>query len=258
MQYIDIHSHLNSEQFDGDIEQAAARLEETDTTTIVVGTSLADSIKAVELAEKHDRIYACVGLHPVDDINAVFDTKTFEALLQNPKVVAIGECGLDFFHSDKISDFERQSKLFLAQVDFALLHDLPLMIHSRAAYPELLDILESLHRQHGEKLRGDIHFFAGTLEEAQRFWNIGFTTSFTGVITFATQYDEVIRNAPLDMLMSETDAPYVAPVPYRGKRNEPSYVSEVVKKIAEIRGEGIEVIQKALVSNAEKMFKISA
>jgi TatD DNase family protein len=109
----------------------------------------------------------------------------------------------------------------------------------------------------GEKLRGDVHFFAGTLEEAKRFWNIGFTTSFTGVITFVRDYDEVIKNAPLEMLMSETDAPFVSPVPYRGKRNEPSYVQEVANKIAEIRGDDLGLVQKALVSNAFRLFNIS-
>ena len=130
------------------------------------------------------------------------------------------------------------------------------MIHSRDAYEEILEILEPLAKLYGPKLRGDLHFFTGSLEQAKRFWTIGFTTSFTGVITFARDYDEVIKNAPLNMIMSETDAPWVSPVPYRGKRNEPSYVQEVVKKIAEIRGEDLETVQKALVSNTCRMFNL--
>ncbi|MBX4198771.1 TatD family hydrolase [Candidatus Parcubacteria bacterium] len=258
MKYIDIHSHLNFADLYDDREAVLARMKETETGTIVVGTDYESSAKAVELANENDNVWACIGLHPVDDPTKVFEKDKFEELVKHPKVVAVGECGLDFFHVDKAQDFERQKNLFLEQIDFALEHDKPIMIHSRDAYLELLQILEPLKREHGDKLRGDVHFFAGSLDEAKRFWNVGFTTSFTGVITFARNYDEVIKNAPLEMLMSETDAPFVAPAPYRGKRNEPSYVQEVVKKIAEIRGEDLETIQKALFLNAEKMFKLSA
>lgn len=258
MKYIDIHSHLNLPGFEEDFGEVIQRLRDADTGTIVVGTDLETSKNAVEIAEKYENIWACIGVHPVDDPTRVFEKEKFEELMKSEKVVAVGECGLDFFHQDKEQDFERQKALFLKQINFALEHDKPIMIHSRSAYPELLDILEPLKEIHGEKLRGNVHFFAGNLEEAKRFWNIGFTTSFTGVITFARNYDEVIKNAPIEMLMSETDAPFVAPAPHRGKRNEPSFVSEVVKKIAEIRGEDLEMLKKALISNAEKMFQISA
>jgi TatD DNase family protein len=253
MKYFDIHSHLNFPEYDADRKEAIARLKETDTYTIVVGTDFESSERAVKLAEENENIYACIGVHPVDDINKKFESEKFEGLARHSKVVAIGECGLDFFHVDKGEDFERQKKLFLEQIEFAVLHNKPLMIHSRDAYLELLEILEPLKVEHGEKLRGDIHFFAGNLEIAKRFWKIGFTTSFTGVITFARDYDEVIKNAPLEMIMSETDAPFIAPVPHRGKRNEPSYVSEVVKKIAEIREEDFELVRETLVKNASDM-----
>lgn len=251
--YFDIHSHLNFSDYADDWEEVIARLKETETHTIVVGTDYESSKRAVELAEKYPEIYACVGVHPVDNPTRVFEMEKFEELVKRPKVVAVGECGLDFFHADKESDFARQVELFATQISFALEHNKPLMIHSRAAYPELLEILERLYKEMGNKLRGNIHFFAGTLEEAQRFWNIGFTTSFTGVITFTHDYDEVIKRAPLGSIMAETDAPYVAPVPYRGKRNEPSYVSEVVKRIAEIRGEDLELVRQELVNNALRM-----
>ncbi|MBX4195725.1 TatD family hydrolase [Candidatus Parcubacteria bacterium] len=254
--YFDIHSHLNFPPYDADREEVIERLALTDTNTIVVGTDAESSQRAVDLANQHERIYACIGVHPVDDPSRVFKKNKFEELVNNPKVVAIGECGLDFFHQDKDADFERQKKLFLEQVEFALEHDKPIMIHSRDAYDNLLLILEPLKKLHGEKLRGDIHFFAGDIHTAKRFWAIGFATSFTGVITFAREYDEVIKNAPIDMIMSETDAPYVSPAPYRGKRNEPSYVSEVVKKIAEIRNEDFEEVREALVSNVQRLFGI--
>ncbi len=251
--YFDFHSHLNFGDYDADFEEVISRLRETGTHTIVVGTDLESSKRAVELADQYEEIYACIGVHPVDNPSRIFEEEEFEKLVSNPKVVAVGECGLDFFHADKSADFVRQSELFYAQINFAIKHNKPLMIHARKAYPELLDILERLHEEMGSGLRGNIHFFAGNLDEARRFWKIGFTTSFTGVVTFARDYDEVIREAPLEMLLSETDAPYVAPTPYRGQRNEPSYVSEVVRKIAELRGEPLEDIRIALVNNALRM-----
>ncbi len=255
MPNFDIHSHLNLPNYEKDWKEVLQRLEETDTYTIVVGTDYETSRHAVEMARENKRIWACIGVHPVDNPIECFEHDKFKALL-GERVVAIGECGLDFFHADKIEDFERQKELFMEQIEFALEHDKPIMIHSRNAYQELLDILEPLREIHGEKLRGDVHFFAGNVDEAKRFVNIGFSLSFTGVITFTHDYDEVIKSIPLEFIMSETDAPFVAPTPYRGKRNEPAYVAEVVKKIAEIRGEDVEVVKEALFQNAVRLFKI--
>ncbi len=252
-QYFDIHSHLNFPDFEKDWEEVIARLRDTKTHTIVVGTDYESSRRAVELAEKYEEIYACIGVHPVDNPTRVFEKEKFEELVKHPKVVAIGECGLDFFHIGKGFDYERQKKLFLEQIDFALLHNKPVMIHARDAYSEILEILEPLKKIQGEKLRGNVHFFAGNWGIAERFIAIGFTLSFTGVITFANSYDEVIRKAPLESIMAETDAPYVSPVPHRGKRNEPSYVQEVVKRIAELRGADLEEVRQALVNNAFRM-----
>ena len=255
--------------YDVDREAVIKNLKETNTYTIAVGTDLESSKKAVELADKHEEIYACIGVHPADDTSATFEDTPLPTLplargeqgwgelVKHPKVVAIGECGLDFFHTDKEKDYERQKKLFLDQANFALKYDKPLMIHARNAYEELLEILEQLGSR-TSKLRGNVHFFAGDILTAKRFLNIGFTLSFTGVITFTHDYDEVIKFVPLESIMSETDAPYVAPVPYRGKRNEPSYVSEVVKRIAEIKGEDFEIVQKALIDNVKRTFRIVA
>lgn len=260
--YFDIHSHLNSGDYKDDLDAVIGRLKETGTHTIVVGTDYDSSEEAVKLADKYEEIYACIGIHPSESKKHVKYSKTsqfdeelkkFEELARHPKVVAIGECGLDFFHQNKAAFHEKQRQLFLDQVEFALTHDLPIMIHSRDAYEELLDILEPLEKEHGAKLHGNVHFFAGDVGIARRFLNMDFTLSFTGVITFARDYDEVIKFASLDRIMSETDAPYVAPAPYRGKRNEPSYVSEVVKKIAEIRGEDFEHVRETLVNNALRM-----
>lgn len=255
--YFDIHSHLNFPDYEKDFPEIIGRLRETETHTICVGTDLESSKKAIELADEYPEIYACIGVHPVDDPKRNFVREDFEKLVYNPKVVAIGECGLDYFHQKREEDKERQERDFRAHIDFALDKNLPIMIHSRDAYQDLLDILEPLASVHGEKLRGNVHFFAGNIEEAKRFFNIGFSVSFTGVITFARNYDEVIKYSPLDMIMSETDAPFVTPAPYRGKRNEPSFVQEVVKKIAEIRGEDEEMVSKVLVHNALRGFGLT-
>lgn len=254
--YFDIHSHLNFDEYAPDFNEVIERLRDSETNTITIGTDLESSRRAVELAEKYPEIYACIGVHPVENPARIFDKQEFEKLVIHPKVVAIGECGLDYFHAKKDEDKERQEKLFLDQIQFAIEYDKPIMIHSRDAYDDLLNILEPLKKVHGEKLRGDVHFFAGNLEEAKRFFAINFTISFTGVITFARNYDEVIKNSPLEMIMSETDAPFVAPVPFRGKRNEPSYVKEVVKKIAEIRAENEENIREILIQNTKRVFGI--
>ncbi|MBI2065452.1 MAG: TatD family hydrolase [Candidatus Zambryskibacteria bacterium] len=255
--YFDIHSHLNFADYKDDFDAVISRLKETETHTIVVGTNFESSKRAVELADKYKEIYACIGIHPIPEqarygAGPVFDSVEFAKLVEHPKVVAIGECGMDFYHAKKEEDYERQKKLFLAQINFALQHNKPLMIHARDAYEEILAILPQLGGS-TSKLRGNIHFFAGSVEIAKRFFDIKFTVSFTGVITFTRDYDEVIKFAPLNMIMSETDAPYVAPLPYRGKRNEPSYVSEVVRKIAEIRKSDEETIRVALVNNALSM-----
>lgn len=251
--YFDIHSHLNFNDYENDLDEVIQRLKVTNTWTITVGTDLESSKRAVELAEKYEEVYACIGLHPVDKKSEYFDISEYKELIKHPKVVAIGECGMDFFHANKAADYERQKKLFLDQINFAIDHNKPIMIHARNAYMEILEILEPLKHEYDSKLRGNVHFFAGNIEIAKRFFNIGFTISFTGVITFTHDYDEVIKFAPLNMIMSETDAPYVAPVPYRGKRNEPVFISEVVRRIAEVRGEDRETVRVALVNNALSM-----
>jgi len=179
-------------------------------------------------------------------------------LVSNPKVVSIGECGLDYFRleGDALAEKKRQKELFESQIHFAVKHKKLLMIHCRAAYEDSTDMLESFSKEYGDKLWGNAHFYAGDMDIAKRLLNINFSMSFTGVLTFTHDYDEVVKMVPIDMIMSETDAPYVSPVPYRGMRNEPSYVSEVVKKIAEIRGEDFEIVKKTMVENALKRFKI--
>jgi TatD DNase family protein len=222
-------------------------------------------------------VYAVIGLHPIHtgvsfhdtkelgeggkeftSRGEIFDKDAYRELLKDPKVVAIGECGLDYYRCTEES-ITKQKENFIAQVELANEFNKPLMLHIRNnpddkmhnAYSDTLSLLKEY-----AKVKGDVHFFAGIWEEAKNFLDFGFTLSFTGVITFTHDYDEVIRNTPLDMIMTETDSPYVAPVPYRGKRNEPLYVKEVVKKIAEIKNLPETEVAEAIIKNAKKLFDI--
>lgn len=269
-EYIDIHSHLNFDNYDSDREEVIARLKAEKIATITVGTTVADSRFAIELAEKHENLYATVGIHPTHEWGEA-EFAELDKLAGNKKVVAIGECGLDFFRLPKgapatlIEENKmRQGQAFARHVEIALKHNKPLMIHCRNAYEETLSIIKTFILDHklGDRLRGDMHFFAGDMTVAKKFLNLGpakssFTLSFAGPITFARDYDEVLKYAPIDRIMSETDAPFAAPIPFRGRRNEPMYVKEVVKKIAEVRGEDIEIVKKNLVENAVRVFGLA-
>jgi len=260
-EYIDIHSHLNFPQYDTDRGKVIEDLEKNNISTITIGTNLKTSTEAIELAEKYSYVYASVGVHPGDDPNDRFEEPRFEKLVSHKKVVAIGECGLDYFRlpsvpSEADAEKRRQKEDFEKQISFAVKYDKPLMIHCRAAYDDALDILSSKKKEYGDKLCANFHFFTEPIETAKKILDLGFTVSFTGVITFVKQYAELVSYVPLDAMMSETDAPYVAPAPHRGMRNEPAYVIEVVKKIAEIKKMPLEEVKRQLVANAQKNFKL--
>jgi TatD DNase family protein len=264
IKYIDVHTHVNLDAFKEDFHEVASHTHDEGVAYINVGTGKDTSARAVELLG--DGVYATVGLHPVraggqtDDDGTppeTFDPSYYEGLARDPKVVAIGECGFDYYRVDKETK-AKQEEAFIAQIELANDLKKPLMLHIRdvkgsmSAYEDALEVLKA-----HAKVLGDVHFFAGTYDIAKQFWDMGYTTSFTGVITFAKEYDETVRNAPLDMLHAETDAPYVAPVPFRGTRNEPLHVREVYKRIAELRGEDEEVVRVQLLENAKRLFSIS-
>jgi TatD DNase family protein len=257
--YFDIHSHLNFPQYETDREEIIKKLKAENIGTITVGTDIKTSQEAIDLADKHENLFATIGLHPADDPDidhvAGFDESQFEKLVIHPKVVAIGECGLDYA---RLTDPEKQKKIqkedFEKQIDFAVKHNKPLMIHCRDAYPDALDILSSKQKQYGEKVRGNFHFFTSPIDIAKRCLEIGFTVSFTGPITYSAQYNEVVSYVPLEKMMAETDAPFAAPVPYRGKRNEPAYVKEVVKKIAEIKNIDLDTVKNSLANTIFQVF----
>jgi len=269
MKYFDAHTHVNFVAYNDDREVAILRAKEAGVVMNVVGTQRDTSASAIALAEKYDNVYATIGLHPIHTSKSyhdqqelgdggkaftsrgeVFDAAAYEALGKNERVIAIGECGLDYFRLEEKTK-EIQKDTFVQQIDLANKIGKPLMLHIRNAYDDALEILKA-----HAKVKGDVHFFAGNWETAKKFLNFGFTLSFTGVITFTHDYDVVIKNAPLDMLLSETDAPYVAPVPHRGKRNEPAYVELVVRRISEIRGEDFFTVANQLATNARRVFKV--
>lgn len=266
--FIDIHTHLNDKTFHDDREAVLSRMHARDVWGIVVGTDYKSSQDAVMIASfSGEGIFATIGIHPSDKDSEKFREHFFDELVQEKNVIAIGECGLDYSHMSCISDIDkekaRQKKLFEDQIDFAITHNLPLMIHCRDsdkslqdAHRDTLALFQEKKKTAGERLRGNVHFFSQTIDIAREYFALGFTISFTGVITFSREYDEVVRESPREFLMAETDCPYVTPVPHRGTRNEPIYVEEVVKKIAEIRGEDYELVRESLVKNAFRVFGI--
>lgn len=279
--YIDIHCHINFKIFKDDGDEVIRRALEADTWLINVGSQYSTSKRAVEIAERYpEGVFACIGLHPIhleeafhdkDEIGGegfmsraeVFDKEKYLELARDPKVVAVGECGLDYYHMNPES-IEKQKKTFSEQVELAHEIEKPLMLHirnnpedeSRNAYADTVEILKKY-----PGIKGVSHFFAGNVEDMKRFVDIGIYVSFAGPITYKpnlkiADYEKVIRETPLEYILTDTDSPYVAPVPYRGKRNEPVYVKEIVKKIAEIKNLPEEEVAGAIFANAQKLFGI--
>lgn len=273
--YIDIHGHVNFDDYDADREEVIKRAADAGVGMITVGTDIETSKKAIELAEMHENMWATVGIHPNELEKSIGsgpprkahragdqdDFQELRRLALHPKVVAIGECGLEYFHS-KPSDIPAQIEAFERHIAIANEIKKPLMLHVRNgkkkgdtavtgddAYRDALDILRK-----SAKVPFNFHFFAGTIENMKEVFELGGAVSFTGVLTFTKDYDELIKAAPLESLMTETDCPYVAPVPHRGKRNEPAHVIEVTKAIARIRGGDEETVRTALLANAFKFF----
>ncbi len=248
MKYFDAHCHIQFPAYDQDREQVLNTMSEAEVGGLIVGCDLESSIAAVELVQGRSNLYAAIGLHPNVVLAQKFDHEAFQSLAAKPEVVAIGECGLDFFRPEDVENAkDAQRGLFEQHIELAVKHDKPLVVHSRP----------SKKREYGDKLRGDMHFFVGGVDEARDFADLGFTMSYTAVITFARDYDEVIRFLPLQNLLSETDSPYVAPAPNRGRRNEPLAVREVVRTLAEIRSEPLEKVQEAILQNARQLFRIT-
>lgn len=258
MQYIDAHCHLQFDAYDEDREQIIEEMKEKDIHAIVVGVDLHSSKAAIALAEQHDNLYATVGLHPGYVKDEEFNTEAFKEIAMHPKVVAIGECGLDYFREEDKSIQELQKEVFQKQIDLAKEVQKPLMIHGRpekgneVAYQDIVDMLTP----HKREITGNVHFFVGSNEMRDKFKALNFTVSVTGVITFTDDYNAMVENADKDMLLAETDSPYVAPKPHRGTRNSALNVVYVYKKIATLWEIEEREAQKQLTENTKRMFNL--
>lgn len=265
--YVDIHSHIHDKAFDEDRDRVISDMKERGFVTITIGTDLIESEKAIVCAEKYDNVWATVGVHPVDNRDEEFDKENYRELLRHPKVVALGECGLDYyrakdFDGGSVIDKDRQKLLFREQIELAVECDKPLMLHGRPdegmdAYEDMIKLLQEAKEKYRDKVRGNAHFFVGTPDIAKQFYDLNFTVSFSGVITFAKMYEELVRSAPLEMIHAETDSPYATPAPHRGKRNTPLYVEHIYEKIAELKGLDKEKVRVQLLKNAKRTFGLT-
>jgi len=266
IKYFDAHCHIHFDAYDADRAEVIARMRERGVAGLVVGTDNASSLAACELADAHDGLWSSVGMHPNDEPKEAYDEHAFRNLLMYPKAVALGECGLDYYRPAAVDDELKRAQraLFEKHIHLAGQTGRAMVIHARPskgsmdAYLDALGMLKSAKKEYGDALRGDFHFFVGDVDTARKAFELDFTVSYTAVVTFARDYDETIRFAPLTHILSETDAPYVAPVSRRGQRNDPLAVEDVVAKLAEIRGEDPETVRQATVANALRLFKISS
>jgi len=260
----DSHSHPQFAAYDSDREKVIQRMKAQGVATIAVGTSYETSKAAIELARKYPGlILASIGIHPHHTTSAMEDSMEstgaagkealdarFSALAGAKEVVAIGESGLDYHYDTSDGTKQRQRESFFSHLELAVELKKPLIVHARDAYQETFEILNAYRG----KLRGVMHFFQSSIDDARRFMDLGYYISFAGPITFATMYDAMVRFVPLDMMLLETDAPYAAPEPYRGKRNEPAYVRSVAEKVAELKNISIEKIAVITTKNAKTLF----
>lgn len=281
IKFFDAHTHVQFNAFKNDWQDVLTKAFQNNIALINVGTNKITSQKAIKIIENCESlnpeylnmIYATVGLHPIhtsasfhdpDELDENdnhfesennFDYNFYKNLALNNKVLAIGECGLDYFRLNNENQKEKQIQMFEDQIKLSFEVKKPLMIHCRNAYSDLIQIFKK-HKNLLNSNPGIIHFFSGSKEDAQELLNLGFYFTFGGVITFSRSYDEVIKFIPDNKILSETDAPYVAPIPYRGKRNEPLYVIEVIKKLAEIKHKNYEEISNQILENIKTLFNI--
>ena len=283
---IDTHAHVNFSDFKSDSKEVIKRALDNGAWMINVGAEKNTSERAVKMAEEYkEGVYVAVGLHPSHLIEQdveyeengetvkykskpeKFDYDFYLNLAKNKKVAAIGECGLDFHRIEnqaseksKVESLkEKQKEVFIKHLKLAKEVNKPIIIHCRDAHNDLLEIL----RLEVQLPSGVMHFFTGALEQAKKYIDLGFYISFSGVITFpprkgetAGAYDKIIKNIPLEKILVETDCPYAAPVPHRGKRNEPQYVKYVAQKIAELKGLSFDEVAAQTTQNAKNLFKI--
>ncbi|MEA3249473.1 MAG: TatD family hydrolase [Patescibacteria group bacterium] len=295
MRLIDVHCHVNFSAYKDDAEDVIRRSLEQGVGMFAVGSQSTTSKRAVEYADRHDGVWAVIGLHPihlfeqeVDEVEAggedahfrsraeVFDAEFYRGLIKgSDKVVGIGECGLDYYHVPAGVDADefrrRQEVAFRVQIDLALEFGLPIMIHSRNAadgstdvHADIMEILAE-YRDIGNPVKGDVHCFSGTVADMRKYVELGMHISFTGNLTYKPRkvdiekgetLHDVARETPLDRLLVETDAPYLTPASHRGERNEPAFAIHVADKIAELKGIEPEEVYSQTLENTKRLFAI--
>ncbi len=274
--HFDAHTHAQFPAYDTDRDAVMRRARDAGLGMVNVGSELESSKKAVALAHAYeDGVYACIGRHPIhavpgafhdanelshtsDEESTPFDYAAYRELAKDPRVVAIGECGLDYFRLEENREEteKKQEELFRAQIELAHEVRKPLMIHCRSAFPETIRILEEMKDKLNAGNPGIVHFFTGKKAHAERLLELGFSFTFGGLITYVQDYDKIIRLLPIDRIMSETDAPYVPPVPHRGERNEPVWAIEAERRLAALKEVPEEEMARRIVANAKRVFQL--
>lgn len=255
MEFVDTHCHIQFADYALDPEQAIKDAAEADVTRLmVVGCSLPDSQAAPEFASRYDNVWASIGLHPHEAGRYVHDhhaLQQFRDLANRPKVVAIGETGLDYYYEH--SPREDQKKLLRFQLELAAEHNLPLIFHVRDAFDDFWPIFDEYN-----DLRGVVHSFSSDTHNLEQILSRGLYVGLNGIMTFTKEKEqlEAAKAVPLERLVLETDAPFLTPVPFRGKIGEPKYVKTTAEFLANLRGETLQELAKATTDNAKKLFKL--
>lgn len=282
---IDTHAHINFNAFRDDGDEVMDRALQAGIGMILIGSQRDTSERAVRYAERYtnEPIWAAIGLHPThlvahtvdvqetgavpqgapwttfDSREEVFDPDYYRSLAESPKVVAIGEFGLDYYRLPRNYPEEeiktRQKEAARTQIEFAMALGKPILFHCRNAHADLQALVDDVGFNIGRSLKGVVHSFTGTVEEARAWLERDFLIAFNGIITFAPELEEVVRFVPLEKMVVETDSPYLAPAPFRGKRNEPANVEYVAKKIAEIKGTNLEAVAVATTAAAQSLIQ---
>ena len=262
--FFDTHAHLDYPDYESDLSEVIARAQDAGITKIIsIGTSLDSSERAIRLAEKFPAVYAVVGWHPTEALNAPNDLRpALREFAKHPKVVAIGETGLDYHHlpsekpeftaADDARYKQKQAEIFRQQMEVAAEFGLNCVIHQRTAFDDTIAQMKPFI----SKTRGVFHCFGETVERMKKVFEIGSLVSFTGIVTFknAQNVRDCVAAAPLDKFMLETDCPYLAPVPYRGKRCEPAYIKEISETVAQVKNCSLEELSAANCRTAKEFF----
>lgn len=266
--FIDTHCHLNFQAFTDDLAATIERAKQADVTQIIIpGAKLDSSERAVVIADQYDGCFAAVGIHPHHAETVVetakSDLASLQALSLHPKVVAIGEIGLDRYHYKNSpppseATVTKQKEILIAQLNLAHARQLPVILHCREAQSDLLTLLQDYHQRTGHTVTGVFHCFDGTPEYLKTVVDLGFYIGFDGNSTYPANEHlrQLMQATPLDRLLLETDAPYLPPVPHRGKRNEPSYIPLLAQLVAEIHGKSVSTIAQITTNNATTLFHL--